>query len=96
MLVTGDWNAWGVPADAGRPAGICQTESIRMPKPKAVVDPRLCRPEACGEGICEALKACEKRTLKQEGRFEIPYASDLCLGCAQCVLKCPLDAIRMI
>ncbi len=67
-----------------------------MPKPSAVVDPKACQPEKCRQGICVAVEACEKRTLKQEAPYEIPYALGLCLGCSQCTLTCPLDAIRMI
>ena len=67
-----------------------------MPKPQAVVDPKACQPEKCGVGPCAAARVCEKRALKQEAPYEIPYVHGLCLGCAQCVLACPFGAIRLI
>jgi len=67
-----------------------------MPKPQALVDYSLCKPDLCENGICLAVKVCEKKILKQEAPFEMPFRlSEMCLGCSDCVEACPRKAIRM-
>lgn len=68
-----------------------------MSKPKAVVDPELCRPELCPGGVCRAIRECDRRIIKQEAPNEVPYADfDLCRGCMKCFTACPVRAIKKV
>ena len=68
-----------------------------MSKPRAVVDVGKCNPEACPEGICAALQVCEKRILRQDAPYEVPYTTaSLCQSCFDCVKACPLQAIAKV
>lgn len=67
-----------------------------MPKRVAYLDYEKCRPEMCQQGVCVAAKACEKKLFRQEQPCEVPMVdSSRCLGCSECILACPLNAIRM-
>ena len=61
------------------------------------MDYERCDPESCEDGICAAAKVCEKKVLRQEAPGEMPdiYPS-LCLGCIDCIVACPRDAIRLM
>jgi translation initiation factor RLI1 len=67
-----------------------------MPKPKAVVDYKVCAPARCGSGKCPAVVACEQKVLVQDAPGEPPYAFKQCVGCGSCVTACPLQAIRLL
>ena len=70
-----------------------------MPKPLALVIYDKCEPEKCSPdtGECEAENACSRNILKQEEAFESPilFPSDMCQGCGDCTVACPLDAIKL-
>jgi translation initiation factor RLI1 len=62
----------------------------------ALVDYRFCDPDRCKKGVCAAVEACERRLLRQEAPAEVPMADpSLCRGCGDCVVACPLAAIRL-
>jgi MinD superfamily P-loop ATPase len=67
-----------------------------MSKPKPVVDPKVCDPKKCGEGICVALAVCSMHILQQEEAGEPPYPVADCKGCNKCSIACPLEAIKMV
>jgi len=62
-----------------------------------MVDPALCDPEKCGQGVCAALASCPHKILKQDAAGEVPFVVDsafLCRGCFKCLPACPAKAIR--
>ncbi len=62
----------------------------------AMVDFNKCRPEECGNGICKAAPACERKLLKQETAFEAPMTNpSICRACGDCLRACPLNAIQI-
>ena len=72
---------------------------IKGKKSVALVDYKICNLNECNPdgGICVAAKACSKGIMEQiDGTFEAPIVDqDMCLGCADCVEACPLDAIQI-
>lgn len=68
-----------------------------MPKLKAFIQYTKCDPETCnpGTGTCLAVKACRKLVLSQEEAYEGPmvFPLDMCTGCGDCAVECPLNAI---
>lgn len=67
-----------------------------MPKKIAVIDYQKCKPESCQDGICLAVSACQKRTLKQEAPYEQPEPPIICVGCGTCVQACDQAAIILL
>ncbi len=64
--------------------------------PRAVIDPSLCRPEACDSGICPARKSCPAKAIWQPERGETPFLDPgRCHGCAKCLAVCKPKAIRL-
>jgi len=64
--------------------------------PRAVIDPALCRPEACESGTCPARKACPVKAVWQPERGEMPFLDPVrCHGCAKCLPVCARKAIRL-
>ena len=67
-----------------------------MPKKTVLIDYNKCHPEQCDSGTCAAVLACPKKLLKQEAPYEPPMPDPaICKGCSECVLACPLKAIRL-
>ena len=70
-----------------------------MPKPVPIIDCGLCNPEICdaGGGLCAAAKACTHQVVIQEDAFDPPLTIflSMCVGCANCVEACSLNAIHM-
>ena len=61
-----------------------------------LVDYRACDPARCEDGLCPAARVCTRKLLRQEAPFEVPMADvSVCRGCGDCVLACPLGAIRV-
>ncbi len=68
-----------------------------MPGKAALVDFAKCRPEYCDKGICPAVAVCPHKLIKQEAPYEVPmFYPAICQGCGDCVLACPLKAIRVV
>jgi len=68
-----------------------------MPRKTVVVDYHACDPEQCDHGICQAALKCDRKVLTQETHHEMPDTkASMCLGCADCVQACPVDAIRVM
>ena len=68
-----------------------------MPSKMALINYNKCRPGDCADGICPAVKACEKKLLIQEAPGEPPMPDpSLCKGCGDCVRACPSGAIEVI
>ena len=66
-----------------------------MPEKIAVINYDKCNPGKCGNGECAAVKACEKKVLKQEEPYDPPFIiAELCTGCYKCITACSLDAIE--
>jgi len=68
-----------------------------MAHPKAIIDYQKCKPDKCGDGICNAATECPNKVLRQESRYEFPFShpSHFCKGCAKCVSACPFQAIHI-
>lgn len=68
-----------------------------MPKKNVVVDYQACDPKQCGDGICKAALACERKVLTQEAPYDMPDTkAHMCLGCSLCMPACPEGAIHML
>ena len=65
----------------------------------ATIDFDKCNPRICDaeHGLCEAARACKKKVLEQEERWESPIllSMKMCTGCGDCVAACPLAAIQI-
>jgi len=67
-----------------------------MPKKTVLIDYNKCRPGHCDSGICAAVLVCPHKLLKQEAPYEAPMPDPvICRGCSECVLACPLRAIKL-
>jgi NAD-dependent dihydropyrimidine dehydrogenase PreA subunit len=61
----------------------------------ASIDYGKCDFSYCEDGICRAMRVCEKKVLKQEAPFETPYiVINMCSGCNKCISACPAGAIK--
>ena len=68
-----------------------------MPEKTALVVFDKCQPKNCDKGICPAVAACPHKLIKQEAPYEVPmFYPATCQGCGDCVLACPLQAIRVV
>ena len=68
-----------------------------MPSKMVLIDFEKCNPQQCGDGVCLAALACERKLLIQEKPFEIPMANpSICRACGDCVRACPLGAVRIV
>ena len=68
-----------------------------MPMKMVMVDFNKCNPKVCGNGVCLAALACERKILVQEKKYEIPIANpSICRACGDCVRVCRLGAIRIV
>lgn len=71
-----------------------------MPKATAIVDYDKCHPDQCAPdtGICPAARACKRGIMQQEEPYDAPmvFPPDMCLGCSDCGLACPLGAVRVV
>ena len=64
--------------------------------PKALLDPSLCRPERCPDGVCAMRRLCPVRAIYQEEPFEMPaFDWARCHACSKCVAACPMKAISL-
>lgn len=64
---------------------------------QVLIDYSKCDPSLCEDGICTAALACPRKAMGQEAPHEAPMPpAGPCKGCAECVLQCPLKAVRMI
>jgi len=62
----------------------------------ALVDYNRCQPGNCVNGVCVAAAACTRKLLRQEIPYERPMPDPfLCLGCADCVRACLLNAVKI-
>jgi translation initiation factor RLI1 len=66
----------------------------------ALVQYKKCKPDECDpdKGLCAAVKACTHKIMKQiDGPFQPPMVlyQDMCQGCGDCAIACPLDAIKI-
>ncbi|MCG9479330.1 MAG: hypothetical protein K9H14_03875 [Actinomycetia bacterium] len=64
-----------------------------MNKKVAIINYYKCRPEECGS-VCKAVKACTKKSLKQEQAGQPPLMWGLCGGCFKCIGACLRGAIE--
>lgn len=62
-----------------------------------IVNYRVCEPDKCDpdQGLCKAAWVCPHDVLIQEEPGETPMLLSvrMCVGCGDCVRKCPLEAI---
>lgn len=64
--------------------------------PRAVIDPGLCRPGACDDGVCRARKLCPVKAVWQPELGEVPVIDTIrCHGCGKCLSACGVRAIRL-
>ena len=62
----------------------------------ALIDFNKCRPGECDNGLCLAVKACERNLLTREDAYEVPLPTpSICRGCGDCLRACPLGAIQI-
>ena len=61
---------------------------------KALLDPNLCHPERCPNGVCAVRRLCDVRAIYQPEPYEIPVLDwSRCRACSKCVGACPAKAI---
>jgi len=66
-----------------------------MPRKIALINYRKCVPEDCRDGICNAIKGCSRKVIKQEEPYDLPFIDmGLCLGCFECLPYCHKEAIE--
>jgi translation initiation factor RLI1 len=69
----------------------------QMPKKVALVDFRKCRPQACADGVCVAVRLCPSRLIQQEEPFSVPMTEPFaCRACGECTRACPQQAINIV
>ncbi len=58
-----------------------------------------CRPYKCdsNRGLCKAVSACPHDILIQEEPGDPPMllSAKMCVGCGDCVAKCPFDVLEV-
>jgi NAD-dependent dihydropyrimidine dehydrogenase PreA subunit len=71
---------------------------MHMPRKTALLDYSLCRPSECdGGGICRLVEVCPSHLIKQEEPGLPPMTEPFsCRACGECVLACPLNAIKIV
>jgi translation initiation factor RLI1 len=64
---------------------------------RVLIDYSKCDPRRCEGGVCTAALACPRKAMGQEAPYEVPMPpSAPCKGCAECVIHCPLKAVRLV